>query len=102
MVAIFCLLAAAAPPAPADEPLGNVRVTVTMRWEAVADHVGAAVRVGPGAAGVTARAGRSQPSGTAKQQLLVMSGGRASIRIAQEIPYSEWFWTWGLGRGLWV
>jgi len=99
---LLCLLAAAVADAPAAEPLGNVRVTVTMRWEAVADHAGASVWARPGAAGVRGSAGRSQPSGTTKQQLLVMSGGQASIRIAQEIPYSEWFWTWGLGRGLWV
>jgi hypothetical protein len=32
----------------------------------------------------------------------VLSGSRASLRIADEVPYAEWFWTWGRQRGLWV
>jgi hypothetical protein len=84
------------------EPLGNVRVTVTFRWQAVDDRAGIAVRPRRGSIGVTGDARRSQSSATTRQQLLVMSGGRAPIRIAEEVPYSEWFWTWGLGRGLWT
>jgi len=30
-----------------------------------------------------------------------MSGGRGTIRVAEQIPYAEWFWSWGVGQGLW-
>ena len=33
---------------------------------------------------------------------LVLSGGRASLTVAEEGPYSEWLYTWGLGHGLWA
>ena len=103
MLALLCLLAPlAAQQPPADEPLGNVRVTVSLRWDATDARTGAAVVARPGVVGVTGDVRRSQSKANTQQQLLVMSGGRASIRIAQEIPYSEWFWSWGLNHGLWT
>ena len=106
MHALLCLLATLAvqsPPAPPDdEPLGNVRVTVSLRWDATGARTGAAVVARPGVVGVAGDVRRSRSSANTQQQLLVMSGGRASIRIAQEIPYTEWFWTWGLDHGLWT
>jgi len=102
MVLVLCLLAAVLPDAPpSGEPLGNVRVSVTLKWQATGDRIGAAAAARPGTVVVAGDARTSSSNTTTQQQLLVMSGGRASIRIAQEIPYSEWFWTWGLGRGLW-
>jgi len=45
---------------------------------------------------------RSRTTVNARQQLLVLSGGRASLTVAEEVPYSEWLYTWGLGHGLWA
>jgi type II secretory pathway component GspD/PulD (secretin) len=45
---------------------------------------------------------RSRTTVNAQQQLLVLSGGRASLTVAEEVPYSEWLYTWGLGHGLWA
>ena len=103
MLPLLCLLAPlASPTPPPDDALGNVRVAVTFRWNATDDRTAAAVVARPGVVGVTGDVRRSRSSANTQQQLLVMSGGTASLRIAQEIPYSEWFWTWGLGRGLWT
>ena len=45
---------------------------------------------------------RSRTTVNARQQLLVLSGGRATLTVAEEVPYSEWLYTWGLGHGLWA
>ncbi|HET6899201.1 MAG TPA: secretin N-terminal domain-containing protein [Vicinamibacteria bacterium] len=45
---------------------------------------------------------RSRTTVNARQQLLVLSGGRASLTVAEEVPYSEWLYTWGVGHGLWA
>lgn len=106
MLVLHWMLASAivvAQPAQArPEPLGNVRVTVTFRWKAVEERDGIAVRPRRGSVGVSGDSRRSRSSSTTRQQLLVMSGGHASIRIAEEIPYSEWFFTWGRNRRLWA
>ena len=102
MLALLCLLAPLAAQTPPDEPLGNVRVTVSLRWDAADSRTGAAVVARPGVVGIAGDVRRSNSKANTQQQLLVMSGGTASIRIAQEIPYSEWFWNWGLGHGLWT
>ena len=80
----------------------NIRVGVTFRWQAASDRTG--VRVRPRLDSVTlgGEATRSNSTTTSRQELVVLSGGRASLRIADEVPYSEWFWSWGLGRGLWA
>lgn len=36
-----------------------------------------------------------------QQELLVISGGKARLFVGQEVPYADWFWSWGLQRGLW-
>lgn len=75
----------------------NVRITVT--HEFTRDDRRDSVQIGPrprlGATRTTSR-GRTQ------QQILVMDGGEAAITVAEQVPYSEWFWTWGRARGLWV
>jgi type II secretory pathway component HofQ len=84
----------------------NVRVGVTFRWQATSDHVGAQAggRVTPRGGNITlsGEASDAQSKTTSRQELVVLSGGTASLRIADEVPYSDWFWTWGVGRGLWV
>jgi type II secretory pathway component GspD/PulD (secretin) len=79
----------------------NVRIRVRTRLERQVRIVGAEGTV---RGGVTIRGGasRSRTVSNAEQQLLVVSGGKASLRVAEETPYAEWFWSWGLGRGLWT
>ena len=71
-------------------PARNVRITVTHSSERVEDasHFG-----------VTNSSSRSTLE--TRQDIVVLSGGRASIQVAVQIPYAEWFWTWGQGAGLW-
>jgi hypothetical protein len=105
MLLLPLMLACSVADVPARPPsafAGNVRVTVAFRWEATDDRAGVEVRRRGGSIGVGGDARRSRSSATTRQMLLVMSGGTASIRIAEEIPYSEWFWTWGRRRGLWT
>lgn len=75
----------------------NVRITVT--HESVRDDRRDSVQIG-----VRPRIGssRSTTRGRTQQQILVMNGGEAAITVAEEVPYSEWFWTWGRARGLWA
>ena len=106
MLLLPLMLASAVLDVPARPPSayeGNVRVVVTFRWEATEDRTGVEVRPRRGGSiGIGGDARRSRSSATTRQMLLVMSGGRASIRIAEEIPYSEWFRVWGHRRGLWA
>ncbi|HET8646053.1 MAG TPA: hypothetical protein VFO85_11210, partial [Vicinamibacteria bacterium] len=75
----------------------NVRITVT--HESVREDRRDSVQIG-----VRPRLGssRSTTRGRTQQQILVMSGGQAAITVAEEVPYSEWFWTWGRARGVWA
>jgi type II/III secretion system protein len=80
----------------------NIRLTVTFHWRATSDRAGVRLRPRGGTVAVGGDLTQSKSTTTARQELLVLSGGRASLRIADEVPYADWFWTWGLGRGLWV
>lgn len=80
----------------------NIRLTVTFHWQATSDRSGIRLRPSDRTLTVDGDASRSRSTTTARQELLVLSGSRASLRIADEVPYAEWFWTWGLERGLWV
>lgn len=80
----------------------NIRLAVTFHWQATSDRSGIRIRPRGGRVTLDGDADRSRSTTTARQELLVLSGSRASLRIAEEVPYAEWFWTWGLGRGLWV
>jgi len=80
----------------------NIRLAVTFHWQATSDRSGIRLRPRAGTVVLDGGANQSQSTTTARQELLVLSGSRASLRIADEVPYAEWFWTWGLGRGLWV
>jgi type II secretory pathway component GspD/PulD (secretin) len=97
-------------------PLRNVRITVTslalrgssresVGASAGVSKGGVAVRAGddapPSAAAVKAGAERSETAVTAVQELLVLSGARAAISVAEHTPHADWFWNWGGGRGLW-
>jgi hypothetical protein len=80
----------------------NIRLTVTFRWQATSERTGVRLRPRGGSVSVDGDATRSKSTTTSRQELVVLSGGKASLRIADEVPYSEWFWTWGIGHGLWV
>jgi len=96
----------------------NIRIEVSARMERTERQrqleASGTVRGGPVRVGVgrrpPARTGvviggqdsRSRTTVDARQQLLVLSGGRASLTVAEEVPYSEWLYTWGLGHGLWA
>ena len=51
---------------------------------------------------VGAQDSRSRTSVHAAQNLLVLSGGQASLTVAEQVPYSEWLFTWGVSHGLWA
>jgi len=69
-------------------PARNVRITVfhsSQRLEKISG------------AGAT----KTRTTSETRQEILVMSGGRARIQVADQVPYADWFWTWGQGAGLW-
>jgi len=95
----------------------NVRIEVSARLEGAEDRrsVEAAgsvgrgpVRVGvgrrPPASGVAigGEVSRSRTDVRARQELVVLSGGRASITVAEQVPYTEWLFTWGVAHSLWA
>ena len=95
----------------------NIRIEVTARMERTDRErtleASGGVRAGPVRVGVGRRPPRSgiEISGqdsrsrteiNARQQLLVLSGGRASLTVAEQVPYSEWLYTWGITHGLWA
>jgi hypothetical protein len=107
---------------PAVEVLGaedlprNVRIVVTGTSERTARRQGVdvsgggrvgGVRIGggrfPPESGVAVRGGasRTRSRDETRQELLVMSGGRAEIVVGEEVPYLDWFQVWGQGHGLW-
>jgi hypothetical protein len=75
---------------------------VTFRWQAASDRTGVRVRPRGGSVSVGGDLTRSKSTATSRQELVVLSGAKAALRIADEVPYAEWFWTWGIGHGLWV
>jgi type II secretory pathway component GspD/PulD (secretin) len=84
-------------------PARNVRITVTHSSERVDDASQIGVAVGGRAPGVAVRGGASSSRARmeARQEIVVLSGGRASIQVADQVPYADWFWTWGQASGLW-
>ena len=84
----------------------NIRIEVTSsRSETQSrDSLGGSVRIGGGDRSVGIRGGSSRSTGenTTRQEILVLDGGRAEVRVAELVPEPEWFWSWGLGRGHWV
>jgi type II secretory pathway component GspD/PulD (secretin) len=45
---------------------------------------------------------RTRTAVDAVQTLLVLSGGQASITVAEQVPYAQWLHTWGVSHGLWA
>ncbi len=98
-------------------PARNIRIAVSYRAE-TDDRLRGLEAAGRARVGdVTVGAGRQPPpSGLevrgedstrhgrsrAQQQLLVLSGGRASLQVAESVPYVEWLRTWGEPYGLWA
>jgi type II secretory pathway component GspD/PulD (secretin) len=94
----------------------NIRIEVTARLEradrerqldASGSVGGGSVRVGVGrrsARGVEigGQESRARTTVNARQQLLILSGGRASLTVAEQVPYAEWLYTWGVTHGLWA
>jgi hypothetical protein len=98
-------------------PQGNVRVRVTHELEQLDDrtriglsagadaggvHVGVGRTPPPRGVDVRAEASRGRTSSRTEQEILVMSGGRAEITVAEQVPYEEWFRAWGGAHGLWA
>jgi hypothetical protein len=101
---------------PPDALPRNVRIVVTGTSERTASQQGVEaagsgrvgnVRIGAGRfppeSGVAVRgtASRSRSHDQTRQELLVMSGGRGELVVATQLPYVDWFQTWGQGYGLW-
>jgi type II secretory pathway component GspD/PulD (secretin) len=100
-----------------DTPARNVRIRVTHDAERLDERTllegsaGASaggVRVGVGrhppsrGVEVTADASRSRTTAKTEQEIVVLSGGRAEIAVTEQVPYADWFWSWGQAQGLWT
>lgn len=87
-------------------PGRNVRIEVSHRRHETArrETGGASVRLGDGSPSVGVRGGSTRTSrdNLTRQHVVVLDGGRGEIRVSEQVPEAEWFWTWGVGRGHWV
>jgi type II secretory pathway component GspD/PulD (secretin) len=94
----------------------NVRIVVTHEAERLDDRTAAEASAGARAGGVSvgvgrrpprrgvdvrAEASRSRTTSQAREELLVVSGSKASIQVAEQVPYADWFQAWGEPYGLW-
>jgi hypothetical protein len=104
------LTAAAAGPVAAGPPLPQRNLAVEARIidSSVLERQtlgGGSVTVGTGgstqtAGGVAVRAGTDTQRGDSVQRVLVLNGGRATIRLSQWLPLRSTEWVWaGAGRG---
>lgn len=97
-------------------PLNNVRIQVKFNNQSSTSVNSATVTGGVKVGGVAIetmgkRSGgdvnvqlqnaHSTTASLVQQELLVVSGGKAKLRVGHDIPYSEWFWTYGLQQGWW-
>jgi type II secretory pathway component GspD/PulD (secretin) len=88
-------------------PARNVRIMVSHSSEDVDDtaQIGASVggRAIPPRPRVDVSGGASSSRSTSEshEEIVVLNSGRASIKVADQVPYADWFWTWGQGSGLW-
>lgn len=84
----------------AHAPVRNVRVRVVSEWRV--REAGGGVALGGGRGTVTLRGGAGDRTALhrTQQEVLVSSGREGSIRVAEEVPYAEWFLAWGIGHGV--
>ncbi|HVR70241.1 MAG TPA: hypothetical protein VMT87_05285 [Vicinamibacteria bacterium] len=98
-------------------PARNVRIRVTHESERLDERTLLGGSAGASAGGVTVGVGRNPPRGgvdvradasrhrstsRTEQEIVVMSGGQARITVAEQVPYTDWFWSWGQAQGLWA
>jgi type II secretory pathway component GspD/PulD (secretin) len=98
-------------------PMYNVRVQVKFNNQSSANVNSATVTGGVKVGGVAIENMGKRSSGDIKiqmenahsttaslvqQELLVVSGGKAKLRVGHDIPYAEWFWGYGLQHGWWT
>ena len=99
-----------------ETPARNVRIHVTHESERLDERTLLEGSAGASAGGVRVGAGRRPPrtgvdvrgeatrsrsTSRTEQEIVVLSGGRAEVAVAEQVPYTEWFWSWGLAQGLW-
>jgi type II secretory pathway component GspD/PulD (secretin) len=99
-----------------DQTARNVRIVVTHEAERLDNRTAAEASAGAQAGGVYGGVGRQPPrrgvdvraeasrtrtTSQTREELLVLSGSKASIQVAEQIPYADWFWSWGAPLGLW-
>ena len=97
-------------------PTKNVRIQVAFNDHTIGQSNGISVEGRLRVGGVVIRTGddpnlkstriqgenmSSSVASLVQQELLVMSGGRAHLRVGSDVPYADWFWSYGLKYGLW-
>jgi len=80
----------------------NIRIRVRSNLARTSRSRGGSIVLDGSGIGVRGGATDSRSRAVSDQEILVISGGTASLRVAEEIPYPDWFWTWGLDHGLWT
>jgi type II secretory pathway component GspD/PulD (secretin) len=89
-----------------DQTVRNVRIVVTHEAERLDDRTAAAVGVAVGGrrrggVEVGGDVSRARTTSQTREELLVLSGRKAKVQVAEEVPYAEWLRSWGPPYGLW-
>ncbi len=96
-------------------PANNVRIQVAFKDQSSLQQNSAGVEGRFRAGGVTVGTSRSTVNGVnvhadqvnvmrdsnVQQELIVVSGGKAKLRVGTDLPYADWFWSYGIQQGLW-
>jgi type II secretory pathway component GspD/PulD (secretin) len=82
-------------------PRYHVRVVVQFQEERETQSKSLGVDLLRSDPSVDANLAHSTSSSLVQQELLVVSGGRAHLRIGENIPYEDWIWTYGCTHGFW-
>jgi type II secretory pathway component GspD/PulD (secretin) len=88
-------------------PAANVRIRVSFVGESSQnlEHLGVDGKVGSDPTKASARVQLENMSSSlaslVQQELLVISGGKAHLRVGTDVPYADWFWNYGIQCKLW-
>lgn len=84
-------------------PMNNVRIRVAFKDHSTSQRDSVSVEGGRRSGSISVEADQLHVirNSNVQQELLVISGGKAKLRIGTDLPYADWFWSYGIQQGFW-